>query len=251
MFVACVAMPAFATNVKLGGIISAGYDDDTAEMAVGQILNLDSVTSAGLRLELWAFPAPYAGGSTATGFQLATYSLAALHPGYYYQDVVTGSLPLTPPPAGKYILSILLTEHSDPSAGAPYVPVDHFNFEPTYTFTDNGASTVTPHVGLWWNPSESGSGYALDYKHGTLVVTVYSYTVDGGPQWYIASGPIVGKTFTATLNKVTGGQCIACAYKAPTLAGNDGTMTITFTSSTAATMTLPGNRTLSIVPQDF
>ncbi len=243
--------PAFATNVKLGGAIWAGYSDGTASMFAGWIGNQSSTASAGLRLELWMFPTPYAGGTTAGGFRLATYSLAPLQPGYYYENVDTGNVPMTPPPPGTYSMAVLLTEHEDPTPGAAYTPIDHVDFDGTYTFVDNGASTVTPHVGLWWNPAESGSGYALDYKHGTLVVTVYSYAADGGPQWYIATGPVVGNTFTATLNKVTGGQCIACAYKVPSLAGNDGTMTITFTSDTAATMLLPGGRSISIVPQDF
>ena len=52
--------------------------------------------------------------------------------------------------------------------------------------------------------------------------------------------------FTATLDKYTGGQCISCAYKAPALAGNDGTITITFTSPTTATVDLPGGRHIQI-----
>ena len=100
---------------------------------------------------------------------------------------------------------------------------------------------ITPQVGLWWNPGESGSGYALDYKHGVLVVTVYSYTPAGGPMWYLASGPVNGNTFISTLDKYQNGQCIFCAYPGrPALVGNDGTITTTFTSPTTATMTLPG-----------
>jgi hypothetical protein len=120
------------------------------------------------------------------------------------------------------------------------------------TVSSNGApSAITPAVGLWWNPAESGSGYAIDYKHGVLVVTVYSYTASGAPVWYLASGPVTNNTFTATLDKYQGGQCISCAYRPTTINGNDGTLNITFTSPTTATMTLPGSRTFQIVPQAF
>jgi hypothetical protein len=108
-----------------------------------------------------------------------------------------------------------------------------------------------PQVGLWWNPAESGTGYAFDFKHGVLVVTVYSYTGSGQPIWYLASGPVIDNTFTSTLDKYQNGQCIACAYRPATINGNDGTIRIFFTSPTSATMTLPGGRTFPVVPQDF
>jgi hypothetical protein len=53
--------------------------------------------------------------------------------------------------------------------------------------------------------------------------------------------------FTGTLDKYTGGQCVSCAYVAPgPPVGNDGTITITFTSSTTANVDLPGNRHIQI-----
>jgi hypothetical protein len=110
---------------------------------------------------------------------------------------------------------------------------------------------IAPAVGLWWNPLESGSGYALDFKHGVLVVTTYSYTAGGASTWYISSGPVVNNTFTARLDKFVAGQCISCGYRPPTSAGDDGNMVINFTSSTSATMTLPGGRSFPIIPQNF
>src|SRR6185369_4352508 len=92
------------------------------------------------------------------------------------------------------------------------------------------AGPFIPVPGAWLNPSESGSGFGLDYKDGTLIVEVYSYLAGGASQWYLAAGPVTNSVFTATLDKYTGGQCITCAYVAPALAGNDGMVTITFTS---------------------
>lgn len=119
------------------------------------------------------------------------------------------------------------------------------------TYTNGVPSPIAPQVGLWWNPAESGSGYAFDFKHGTLVVTVYSYKADGTPLWYIVTGPVTGNTFTGTLNRTSGGQCISCAYQQPVIAGNDGTMTIVFSSATSGTMILPGGRVIPVIPQAF
>jgi hypothetical protein len=107
-------------------------------------------------------------------------------------------------------------------------------------------SAIIPVAGVWWNPNESGSGFGLDYQNGTLLVEVYSYLAGGASQWYLAAGPVANNVFTATLDKYTGGQCISCAYKAPGLVGNDGTITITFTSPTTATADLPGGRHIQI-----
>jgi hypothetical protein len=114
---------------------------------------------------------------------------------------------------------------------------------------------LVPAVGLWWNPNESGSGYALDVKHGVLVVTIYSYDkATGNAQWYLAYNPLTnnGHSFNAPLGKYRGGQCISCAYTgSPTYTGDDGTIAIEFSSSTSATVTLPGGRTTNIQPQEF
>ena len=107
-------------------------------------------------------------------------------------------------------------------------------------------AAIVPLAGVWWNPNESGSGFGLDYKDGTLIVEIYSYLASGAAQWYLAAGPITNNVFTATLDKYTGGQCVSCAYAAPTLAGNDGTITLTFTSPTTATADLPGGRHIPV-----
>lgn len=117
-------------------------------------------------------------------------------------------------------------------------------------------TAITPEKGLWWDPSEDGTGYQFDVKHGILVMTMYTYEAGGHSEWYLAAGPLVSNgattTFTSTLDKYRGGQCLACAYTGrPTLAGSDGTITITFTSPTAAIVNLPGNRVSHIQPQVF
>jgi hypothetical protein len=114
-----------------------------------------------------------------------------------------------------------------------------------------GPAPITPAVGLWWNPNESGTGYNFDVKHGVLVVTVFAYEANGNAAWYLASGPIVNNAFTAPLDKYRGGQCVTCPYTNPgPPVGNDGTLSITFTSPTSAVVTLPRGTT-NIQPQPF
>jgi hypothetical protein len=129
-----------------------------------------------------------------------------------------------------------------------YVPYQGATLAATTSLT----VLFAPKVGLWWNPDESGTGYAFDVKHGVLVATIYSYASDGLPTWYLAFGTIdSNNTVTATLSRYANGQCISCPYMAPTENGNDGTMTIQFTSPYTATMTLPGRAPFMIQPQNF
>ena len=107
-------------------------------------------------------------------------------------------------------------------------------------------AAITPVAGVWWDPNQSGSGYGLDYQNGVLIVQVYSYLAGGAAQWYLGAGNVTNNVFTATLDKYTGGQCVSCAYKAPALAGNDGTIAITFTSPTTADVALPGGGTAHV-----
>ena len=106
-------------------------------------------------------------------------------------------------------------------------------------------------MGVWWNPAEPGTGYALDVKHGVLVVMVYSYTVTGEPIWYLASGTITNNAFSATIDKYGSGPCISCSFKENAIRGNDGSISINFASPTSATVMLPGGRTVAIVPMAF
>ena len=110
-----------------------------------------------------------------------------------------------------------------------------------------------PATGLWWNPGESGSGYNIQVQHGVLVATMYSYTSTGDPVWYLAVGRLAntggGVAATATLDKYRNGQCASCMYRMPSMVGDDGSITFTFTTPTTATVQLPGGRVTRIQPE--
>ena len=111
----------------------------------------------------------------------------------------------------------------------------------------------TPVTGLWWNPNESGRGYNIQVQRGVLVVTMFSYTTVGDSIWYLAVGPLTnaggGVAATATLDIYRGGQCASCMYQKPTTISNDGAISVSFTSPTAASVQLPGGRITQIQPQ--
>jgi hypothetical protein len=144
--------------------------------------------------------------------------------------------PVGPLPAGTYTFVIVVLPDTQPIA----------------TMTVIVTPSSKPVEGMWWDPMQSGSGYAIDVKHGVLVMTVFSYTATGLPQWYLLYGPLVNNSVTAKLLKFTDGQCISCAaWQMPLAAGDDGMATVTFTSPTTATILFPGGRITQIVPQDF
>jgi hypothetical protein len=135
----------------------------------------------------------------------------------------------------------------DPTSGAETpIGVTGRDLVGDFAFTP-GNLQIAPLPGVWWDKNESGSGLGIDYENGTLIAQVYSYLAGGAAQWYLAAGTVVNNVFTATLDKYVNGQCISCTYKDPgPPVGNDGTITITFTSPTTATADLPGGRHIEI-----
>jgi len=251
---AVAPLTAAAANVKFLGSASYSYSGNIAFLNADAYANYSGNGQSGpLRLELWAFATPYTGGTLGAGHKLASYQLEAVGAGWQTNNVNSGPIVYSPPPDGTWVFAMLITELSGFSAfNDGYAADDWRNLPPPVVVGTASAPALTPQVGLWWNPDEPGSGYALDYRHGVLVVTVYSYTTTGAAQWYLASGPLSGTLFSATLDKYIGGQCIACSNTVmPTPSGNDGIITIGFTSPTSATVTLPGGRVTRIQPQLF
>ncbi len=85
-----------------------------------------------------------------------------------------------------------------------------------------------------------------------MVVSMFGCAAGGDPLWYLVVATLAnaggGVAATRTLDKYRGGQCASCMYKMPAIMGNDGGLTITFTSPTTATVQLPGGRVTQIQP---
>ncbi len=110
---------------RLGGKPAWQINSGRAHLAVESIENPRSAgnLSGGLSLELWALPAAYEGGAFS-GACLAGVALGAL-PGGGRFEASAFDLPLTPPPAGQWRLTLMLREWT----AAGFLTRDFFNFD--------------------------------------------------------------------------------------------------------------------------
>lgn len=100
---------AMATNVRLVNFASYTYSGNTADLATDGVQNLDADNATSpLRLELWAFSAPYTAGMS--GLRLAVSAPFQLFAGQVSGPYDSGPVPFTPPSIGVWYYSMLLTE---------------------------------------------------------------------------------------------------------------------------------------------
>jgi len=110
---------------------------------------------------------------------------------------------------------------------------------------------ATPESGWWWSSSESGRGYSIEVDKGRLFFAAYGYAGNGDSTWYVSSGAMTGSTtYSGTLEAYQGGQTLTGSYQAPTALGSVGNVSIEFTSSRTANLTLPSG-TVAITRYDI
>lgn len=110
------------------------------------------------------------------------------------------------------------------------------------------AASYTPESGFWWNPDEPGTGLAIEIEDDFIYVAAYLYDTQGFPYWYIGDGTLVENgsgvlSFTdSQVTSATGGQCLGCVWRAPTIFPTGGSMSISFdpADETRATLTWGG-----------
>lgn len=91
--------------------------------------------------------------------------------------------------------------------------------------------------GWWYDPDYDGMGIFMEAEGNTMFLAWYNYDPFGSPRWWTASETftIRDDSFYSKLTEWRDGQCIGCAYKAPT-AFETGDLLIQFTSDTTAIM---------------
>lgn len=105
-------MAAQASNVHFVGIAGYNYQGTTAVLTAQRVENFDALGASGfLRLELWAFPTAYSGGSL-DGYKLAQHIFGPLSAGSFVENVNSGPVAFVPPPPGTWVLAMVLTEYS-------------------------------------------------------------------------------------------------------------------------------------------
>lgn len=125
-------------------------------------------------------------------------------------------------------------------------------------FAFDEARAYEPESGLWWNPSESGTGYAIEVQDDFMSVAVYGGAQNGYAKWYTAAGRLDysggGVRFEADLLSFYNVQAMGQAWSArPTREPSYGRLRIVFDTSNnrRATLTWPNGRSLPIRRHEF
>ncbi|MEY2953732.1 MAG: hypothetical protein RLZZ401_1819 [Pseudomonadota bacterium] len=126
-----------------------------------------------------------------------------------------------------------------------------------YEFATSGLSTArtsfAPETGWWWNPSEGGRGYAMEVQGNNIFIAGFMYDTAGSPVWYLANGALSSSsTYSGSWTQYQNGQSLTGSYRTPQVANsNVGALAIQFSSTSAATLTLPDGRRMAIERYDI
>ncbi len=123
-------------------------------------------------------------------------------------------------------------------------------------FAASAAQAYTPESGIWWNPSESGTGVVIEVQDNFMVVAAFVGDAQGRATWYTAGAFLTGNArFDGSLDLTVGSQCPGCAYPGfPTVqAGAGGSIRIVFDANdpTKASLTWANGRTIPIERYPF
>lgn len=117
------------------------------------------------------------------------------------------------------------------------------------------AHAYEPESGVWWNPNESGTGYAIEVQDDMMAVAVYGGDQNGFAKWYTATGRLDGNAyFEADLLGFDHVQPIGQPYPGrPVLEPGYGKLKIVFdpNDNRRATLTWPTGRSIPIQRQEF
>ena len=108
-----------------------------------------------------------------------------------------------------------------------------------FSFSE-AANAVLPDSGWWWNASQGGRGYAIEIQDNQIFFAAFTYDANGFPIWYYSNGAMTGDSYySGRVEKVSNGTCFGCA-QIPSQNTDSGAMTIDFTGTTSATLTILG-----------
>jgi hypothetical protein len=112
------------------------------------------------------------------------------------------------------------------------------------------AAAVLPDDGLWVidaeNNGQSGRGFQVETRNGTLVFTYYGYRSGGHDHWYLSAGTIGLAGFAGTMTQYGGGAALGASYTPATANGSAGTLVLSSGTTTTGTLILPGEGAKSV-----
>ena len=101
------------------------------------------------------------------------------------------------------------------------------------------AFAIAPENGWWWNPSESGSGYAIERQGNSLFMAAFLYEPTGAATWY-ATGLALQPdgSYKGEMMRYVGGKSLLGAYKPTTSNSVVATASLTFPTPDTGVMTI-------------
>jgi len=187
-----------------------------------------------------------ASGNTSLDGSLFTGNLE----GYAQGQSLSGAYraPNAPTNPGALTLAFNDARHGTMTWPGGSVAIERFNIVPNGLSLEKG--TNQPESGWWFNPSESGRGFFIEWQGGELFMAGYMYDDSGNPIWYLSTNTTPStnlQAFSANWWQYANGPTLTGPFKPATQVNNNvAPVTITFQGSENAIMTLPGGRTTAI-----
>jgi hypothetical protein len=102
-------------------------------------------------------------------------------------------------------------------------------------------AAAAPQAGWWGNPAEPGRGFFIESQDGITFLGAYLYDADGHATWLVSGGPSDDPySYTGQLFTFGKGQTLFGDYVLPRDPVAAGTVAVTFSDDTHATLTWPG-----------
>ena len=122
----------------------------------------------------------------------------------------------------------------------------------TYLLMISVSCAAAPENGWWWNPTESGSGYAIERQGNSIFMAAFLYETSGAATWYAALLTLQPDgTYKGDMTRYVGGKSLLGSYKPATPTSVVATATASFPKPDSGTMTITfpngsPNRTIPI-----
>lgn len=114
--------------------------------------------------------------------------------------------------------------------------------------TNLAQTGFAPEAGWWWNQTEPGRGFAIEVQGNSLFIAGFMYDEAGQPIWYVSTGNMVSPSYyTGHWTSYANGQAMGQPFKPPiVINANAGLLTINFSDTRNATITLPDGRLVPV-----
>jgi hypothetical protein len=189
---------------------------------------------------------PMTSSSVYTG-TLITFSGGQTLTGAFVSPVQNANSP------GNIVITFTDDSHANLTWPGGIIPIQRFDIVPGGSTSVQPATN--PETGWWYNPAESGRGFAIEVQNGHMYFAGYMYDNSGNPTWYLAYGPMDASNpnlFQGEWTTFANGQTLTGPYVQP-IQNNTmvGPVTLQFTNAYTATLTLPDSRQIPLVRFPF